>query len=37
MQTIGAMKTTTVAGDARMFITGKLTEMIEGDVESVTK
>lgn len=36
-QTIGAMKMTTVAGDASMFITGKLTEMIDGDVHSETK
>ena len=28
---------TSVVGDASMFITGKLTEMIEGDVHSETK
>ncbi|UQB69214.1 type VI secretion system Vgr family protein [Epilithonimonas zeae] len=36
-QTVGAMKLTSVAGDASMFITGKLTEMIDGDVHSETK
>jgi len=36
-QSIGAMKLTSVAGDASMFITGKLTEMIDGDVHSETK
>ncbi|MFV0530617.1 MAG: bacteriophage T4 gp5 trimerization domain-containing protein, partial [Flavobacteriales bacterium] len=36
-QSVGAMKMTSVVGDASMFITGKLTEMIEGDFESVTK
>ncbi|KIA85462.1 Vgr family protein, partial [Kaistella jeonii] len=36
-QSIGAMKMTSVMGDASMFITGKLTEMIEGDVHSETK
>ena len=36
-QSIGAMKITSVLGDASMFITGKLTEMIEGDVHSETK
>lgn len=37
VQSIGAMKMTTVVGDASVFITGKLTEMIEGDVHSETK
>ncbi|WP_294304172.1 phage baseplate assembly protein V [uncultured Chryseobacterium sp.] len=36
LQSVGAMKMTSVAGDASMFITGKLTEMIEGDVHSET-
>ena len=36
-QSVGAMKMTSVVGDASMFITGKLTEMIEGDVMSETK
>ena len=36
-QSVGAMKMTSVVGDASMFITGKLTEMIEGDVHSETK
>ncbi|KQT15036.1 hypothetical protein ASG31_15650 [Chryseobacterium sp. Leaf404] len=31
------MKMTSVLGDTSMFITGKLTEMIEGDVHSETK
>jgi len=35
-QSIGAMKMTSVLGDASVFITGKLTEMIEGDVHSET-
>ena len=35
-QSIGAMKMTSVMGDANMFITGKLMEMIEGDVHSET-
>ena len=35
-QSVGAMKMTSVVGDASMFITGKLTEMIEGDVHSET-
>ncbi|KQT15031.1 hypothetical protein ASG31_15625 [Chryseobacterium sp. Leaf404] len=37
MQSVGAMKMTSVLGDTSMFITGKLTEMIEGDVHSETK
>lgn len=36
-ESVGAMKMTSVVGDASMFITGKLTEMIEGDVHSETK
>ncbi|MBW3524578.1 type VI secretion system Vgr family protein [Chryseobacterium sp. NKUCC03_KSP] len=36
-QSVGAMKMTSVIGDTSMFITGKLTEMIEGDVHSETK
>ncbi|WP_277111142.1 bacteriophage T4 gp5 trimerisation domain-containing protein [Chryseobacterium taklimakanense] len=36
IQSVGAMKMTSVVGDASMFITGKLTEMIEGDVHSET-
>ncbi|SFI49482.1 type VI secretion system Vgr family protein [Halpernia frigidisoli] len=36
-QSIGAMKMTSVVGDASLFITGKLTEMIDGDVHSETK
>ena len=36
-QSVGAMKMTSVVGDSNMFITGKLTEMIEGDVHSETK
>ncbi len=36
-QSVGAMKMTSVLGDTSMFITGKLTEMIEGDVHSETK
>ncbi|MBW7676573.1 bacteriophage T4 gp5 trimerisation domain-containing protein, partial [Chryseobacterium chendengshani] len=36
-QSVGAMKMTSVMGDTSMFITGKLTEMIEGDVHSETK
>ncbi|MCD9856800.1 hypothetical protein LUD75_18900 [Epilithonimonas sp. JDS] len=36
-QSVGAMKMTSVIGDASMFITGKLTEMIDGDVHSETK
>lgn len=35
-QSVGAMKMTSVIGDASLFITGKLTEMIEGDVHSET-
>jgi len=31
------MKMTSVLGDASVFITGKLMEMIEGDVHSETK
>ncbi|MDM1556875.1 phage baseplate assembly protein V [Chryseobacterium indologenes] len=36
-ESVGAMKLTSVVGDASMFITGKLTEMIDGDVLSETK
>lgn len=36
VQSVGAMKMTSVLGDTSMFITGKLTEMIEGDVHSET-
>ena len=36
-QTVGGMKMTSVVGDASMFITGKLMEVIEGDVESEVK
>lgn len=36
-QTVGGMKMTSVMGDASVFITGKLMEMIEGDVHSETK
>ncbi|MBD3907340.1 phage baseplate assembly protein V [Chryseobacterium sp. Ch-15] len=36
-QSVGAMKMTSVIGDTSMFITGKLTEIIEGDVHSETK
>jgi hypothetical protein len=36
-ESVGMMKTTSVAGDASMLITGKLLEMIEGDVHSETK
>ncbi|MCW3170835.1 phage baseplate assembly protein V, partial [Chryseobacterium sp. 09-1422] len=36
-QSVGAMKMTSVLGDTSMFITGKLTEMIEGDVTSEVK
>ncbi|MCS3868591.1 hypothetical protein J3D55_001507 [Chryseobacterium ginsenosidimutans] len=36
-ESVGAMKMTSVLGDTSMFITGKLTEMIEGDVHSETK
>ncbi|MCD1116401.1 type VI secretion system Vgr family protein [Chryseobacterium turcicum] len=36
-QSVGAMKMTSVIGDTSMFITGKLTEMIDGDVHSETK
>ena len=36
-QSVGGMKMTSVVGDASMFITGKLTEMIDGDVHSETK
>ncbi|SNV34886.1 Uncharacterised protein [Chryseobacterium taklimakanense] len=36
-QSVGAIKMTSVVGDASVFITGKLTEMIEGDVHSETK
>ncbi len=37
VQSVGMMKMTSVVGDVSMFITGKLTEMIEGDVHSETK
>ncbi|RZJ50825.1 MAG: hypothetical protein EOO19_02260 [Chryseobacterium sp.] len=37
IQSVGAMKMTSVLGDTSMFITGKLTEMIEGDVTSEVK
>jgi len=37
VQSVGAMKMTSVLGDTSMFITGKLTEMIEGDVTSEVK
>uniref|UniRef100_UPI0039A74B6A hypothetical protein n=1 Tax=Ornithobacterium rhinotracheale TaxID=28251 RepID=UPI0039A74B6A len=37
IENVGAIKTTSVVGDANMFITGKLTEIIEGDVHSETK
>ena len=36
-QSIGAMKITSVVGDASMMIAGKLTEVIEGDVQSEVK
>ncbi len=36
-QSIGAMKMTSVVGDASMMIAGKLTEIIDGDVHSETK
>ncbi|WP_294243968.1 phage baseplate assembly protein V, partial [uncultured Chryseobacterium sp.] len=36
IQSVGAMKMTSVMGDSSLFITGKLTEMIEGDVHSET-
>lgn len=36
-ENVGAMKLTSVVGDASMFITGKLTEIIDGDVHSETK
>jgi len=35
-QSVGSMKMTSVMGDASVFITGKLMEMIEGDVHSET-
>ena len=31
------MKMTSVVGDASMFVTGKLTEIIDGDIHSETK
>jgi hypothetical protein len=37
IQSVRAMKMTSVLGDTCMFITGKLTEMIEGDVHSEVK
>ncbi|WP_409991358.1 bacteriophage T4 gp5 trimerisation domain-containing protein, partial [Chryseobacterium sp. Leaf405] len=36
-ESVGMMKMTSVVGDASLFITGKLTEVIEGDVHSETK
>ncbi|SHF61858.1 Uncharacterized conserved protein, implicated in type VI secretion and phage assembly [Chryseobacterium arachidis] len=36
-ESVGAMKMTSVIGDASMMISGKLTEFIEGDVHSETK
>jgi hypothetical protein len=36
-QSVGGMKMTSVVGDASMFITGKLMEVIDGDVHSETK
>ncbi|KXH85006.1 type VI secretion system Vgr family protein [Chryseobacterium kwangjuense] len=36
-QNVGAMKITSVIGDASMMITGKLTEIIDGDVHSEVK
>lgn len=36
-ESVGAVKTTSVAGDANLMITGKLMEMIEGDLISETK
>ncbi|AZA62681.1 hypothetical protein [Chryseobacterium indoltheticum] len=36
-QSVGAVKITSVIGDTSMFIKGKLTEMIEGDVTSEVK
>lgn len=36
-ESVGATKITSVVGDTSMFITGKLTEMIEGDVHSEVK
>ena len=36
-QTVGAMKTTSVVGDVNMMITGKLMEIIDGDVVSESK
>lgn len=36
-QSVGGMKMTSIAGDASMFITGKLMEVIDGDVHSETK
>lgn len=36
-QSVGAMKMTSVLGDTSMYITGKLTEMIDGDVTSEVK
>jgi len=37
IQSVGMMKMTSVTGDANMFVTGKLTEVIEGDIHSETK
>ncbi|MET2996912.1 type IV secretion protein Rhs, partial [Flavobacterium columnare] len=36
-ETIGAMKNTTVAMDMMTIVTGKLTEIIDGDMVSETK
>ncbi|SFN03628.1 Uncharacterized conserved protein, implicated in type VI secretion and phage assembly [Chryseobacterium oleae] len=36
-QSVGAMKITSVIGDASMMISGKLTEIIDGDVQSEVK
>lgn len=36
-QSVGAMKMTSVVGDASMFVTGKLMEIIDGDVVSESK
>ena len=37
VESVGAMKMTSVVGNASVFITGKLTEVIDGDVHSETK
>ncbi|SQB27396.1 hypothetical protein [Chryseobacterium jejuense] len=36
-ESIGMIKTSSVIGDSQVFITGKLTEFIEGDVHSEVK